>query len=123
MIIPLFAAWVHWLLVATWSPPGCHHHHPVPLPHLLVQTAFQPIHPQPVLGQQVIPPQAQDSMFLVVETHKISLSPFLQLIKAPLEGCITVCLVYHPHLGLPTKLAEGPLCPIIQLSNEGIKQY
>lgn len=123
MIIPLFATLVHWLLMATWGPPGYHHHHPVPFPYILVQTAFQPVHPQPVPGHQVISPQVQDSMFPVVELHNIPFHPFLQLIKAPVESCTAICLVYHPSLGLSTKLAEGVLCPIIQLSNEDIKQY
>ena len=123
MIIPLFATRAHWLLMATWGPPGYHNHHPMPLPYLLVQTTLQPVHTQPVLGHQVIPPQAQDCMFPVVELDNIPLHPFLQLIKAPLEDCTTISLVSHPSLELSTKLAEGALCPIIQLSSDDIKLY
>ena len=93
-------------------------------PHVLFcKAAFQPVGPQHVLVDGVVPPQVQDFALPLVEQHEAPVSPFLQLVQVPLNGSTTLwCIGPSSQFGVICKLAEGALCPIIQIINEIVQQ-
>ena len=59
----------------------------------------------------------------LVELHEPPVSPFFQPVKVPLDGSTTFWSINHSsQFCVISRLAEGTLCPIIQIINEGIKQ-
>ncbi|GAB0181886.1 cAMP-dependent protein kinase inhibitor alpha [Grus japonensis] len=90
---------------------------------LFCQAAFQLSSPQYVLVDGVVPPQAQDFALPLVELCEIPVSPFLQPVEVPLDGITAFWYIIHSfQFGVICKLAEGTLCPIIQIVNEEIEQ-
>lgn len=66
-------------------------------------------------------PCGQDFAFSLVELHEVPISPYLQPVNVPLEDSTTLWCISHYFL-ICVKLAEGMLCPIIQIINEDFKQ-
>lgn len=66
-------------------------------------------------------PCGQDFAFSLVELHEVPISPYLQPVNVPLEDSTTLWCISHYFL-VCVKLAEGTLCPIIQIINEDFKQ-
>ena len=76
----------------------------------------------PVHG--VIPSRMQDSAILLVELHTIPVGPFLQPVHVPLDVSATLwCISCSSQFCVSSKLAEGTLCPIIQIINGDVNQY
>ncbi|KAK4806786.1 hypothetical protein QYF61_005582 [Mycteria americana] len=100
--------------------PGVHQDPQV----LFCQAAFQLGGPQHVLVPGVVPLQGQDFALPLVELHEVPVSPFLQLVEVPLDDSMTLWHIsYSSHFCVTSKLAEGTLCPIIQIINEEVKHY
>jgi len=57
--------------------------------------------------QDLVPPLA--------EWHKVPASPFLQLAEVPLNGSTTLPVLCQQQL------AEGTLCPVMQIIKEDVK--
>lgn len=51
----------------------------------------------------------------LVEQHDVPFSPFLQPAKVPLDSSTTLWCIIHFFLFCPLQLAEGMLCPKIQV--------
>ena len=76
-----------------------------------------------VLVHGIVLPQVQDFGLPFVEHQKVSVSPFLQSVKVPLDGSTTLwCTSYSSRCCVISRLAEGTLCPIIQIFNEYVEQ-
>ncbi|KAK4811113.1 LOW QUALITY PROTEIN: hypothetical protein QYF61_016399 [Mycteria americana] len=86
------------------------------------KAAFQLVGPQPVLVHGIIPPQVQDLALPLVELHEVP--PISPLVEVPLNVSTTIWYISnYSHFSMICRLAEGSLCPIIQVMNEVIKQY
>jgi len=71
----------------------------------------------------VVPLQLQGFALLLVELREFPASPFLQPVMVPLDGIMTLWHIIHSsQFGVTCKLAEGALCPIIQISKEDVEQ-
>lgn len=98
------------------------HHNPQIVFH---KAALQPISPQSVLVCGVIPPQVQDFSCCFVELHVVLvMSAHFSARQGP-SGLQHTYQVYQPLLPVLChhKLAEGVLCPIIQVINEEVVWY
>lgn len=62
----------------------------------------------------VVPPKVQDFALLLVELPKES-------VEAPLDGSTTLWNISHSEFGV-SKLAVDKLCPIVQITKEGVGQ-
>ena len=65
---------------------------------LFYQPAFQLGSPQYVLVHGVVPPQVQELTFLLSAFDYVSVGPFLQSVKVPLDGSMMVCLLSSANL-------------------------
>ena len=84
------------------------------------RAAFQLAGPQPVYICGVIPPQLQDFVFPFVELYEVPVGPFLQPVS---NGSTSVWSISHSfQFCIMYKLAEGAVCPNIQVINEEVKQ-
>lgn len=71
----------------------------------------------------VVLPWVQDFALPLIDCHEVPVSPFLQPVKVPLDGSKTLwCIGCSSQFGVISKLAESPLCPIIQMINEDVKE-
>lgn len=89
------------------------------------KAAFQPPDTQTLLVDRVTPPQGQDMAFPCAEHAEIPVGPFLQSVKVPL---ISSAALWHVNNSsqfffFSRGLADGALCPIIQVIYEDAKQY
>ena len=78
--------------------------------------------PQHTLVCRVVPHQVQDFALLLAELPEVSVSPFLQPVKLTLDGSMPLWHVHSSQLCVIGKLAEGTLCPIVQITEEDVKQ-
>ncbi|KAK4828308.1 hypothetical protein QYF61_025320 [Mycteria americana] len=89
---------------------------------LFCEAAFKLSGSQHILEHEVVPSQVKD-FALLVELHEVSISLLLQPVEVPLDGSTTL---WHTscssQFGVICKLAEGTLCPIIQIINEDVEQ-
>ncbi|KAK4829697.1 hypothetical protein QYF61_006072 [Mycteria americana] len=94
-------------------------------PHILLCTAaLNPFIPQPVLIPGVALTQVQGLALGLVEPHEVHMDPLLKLVKAPLDGLLSLSHVNCiTQLGVICKLAEGALNPTVYVIDEDIKQY
>jgi len=69
---------------------GVHHD----LQVLLCQAAFQLGGPQRLLVCEIVPPQVQHFECLT-ELYEVPVSPFLQPVKVPLDGSLTLWFISH----------------------------
>ena len=68
----------------------------------------------------VVPPQVQDPAFALVELHQVPLCPTLQPVQVSLNGSTAFWTISQsPQFCIISKLAEGTLCPFIQVIDEG----
>jgi len=85
--------------------------------------ASQQVSPTPVLVHGVIPPQVQDPALALVELHEVPLCPALQPVQVLLNGSTAFWFISHFSMfGAISKLAEGTLCPFIQVADEEVEQ-
>jgi len=71
----------------------------------------------------VIPPQVQDSTLALVKPHQVPLCPALQSVQVLLNGSTTFRYVSQSsQLCIISKLAEGGLCPFIQVADKDTEQ-
>ena len=84
--------------------------------------AFQHNVPQTVLLHCGIPSQVQ-VFTLLIGLHEIPVNIFLQPVEISLDGSSSVCHIisHSSQFGVINKLAEGTVCPIIQVINEDIR--
>ena len=69
-------------------------------------------------------PHAWDLVFLFVELYEALVSPFLQPLEIPLIVIMpTWCISHSSQFSIICKLAEGALCPIIQITDKDVKTY
>jgi len=67
----------------------------------------------------VVPPQVQDPAFAFVEPHQVPLCPTLQPVQVMLNGSTAFWYTQNSsQFGVISKLAEGTLCPFIQVIDE-----
>ena len=66
----------------------------------------------------VVLPQVQDVAVTLAEHHEVPGRPFLQ----PIKGSTTWSISYSSQFYVMCKLAEGTLCPIIQIFNDDVEQ-
>ncbi|KAK4811750.1 hypothetical protein QYF61_005318 [Mycteria americana] len=86
---------------------------------LFRKAAFQLGRPRHILLPGVVPPQLQDFALLHIELYEVPVSSFLQPGKVPLDVSTTFWHLSHSfQFGVIYKLAEGTLCPIVQIINE-----
>jgi len=65
----------------------------------------------------------QDPAFGFVELHQVPLCPTLQPVQISLNGNTAFCCISHfSQFSVTSKLAEGTLCPYIQVIDEEIEQ-
>jgi len=70
-----------------------------------------------VLVPGVVPSQGQDSALLLVDPHEVPVSPFLQPVRVPLDSSTTLRRTsLSSQLSLICRIAEGVLCPGIQVT-------
>lgn len=82
---------------------------------LLHRTAFQQVSPQPLLVPGVAPSQVQDPEFAFDGLDWIS----PETVQVSLKGRTAFWCVSHlPQFCIICKLAEGDLCPFIQVFDE-----
>ena len=63
-------------------------------------------------------------MFLLVELYEVPASPFLQPTEVSLDGRTNIWSVEHSfQFFITCKLAEGALCPSIQVIRKDVKWY
>jgi len=88
----------------------------------LVKLTLQQVCPKPVLVHGVVPPQVQDPALALVELQ-VLLCLALQPVQVTLNGS-TACWCIHcsSQFCVISKLAEGALCPFIQIIDEEVKQ-
>ena len=91
-------------------------------PVFLYKAAFQRASPQPVLVRGVTPPLGQDFAF------PFELRDFCLPVSLACRGpsgwqCTHLVCQLLPAFCVVCRLAERVLCSIIQIINEGIKQY
>ncbi|KAK4813127.1 hypothetical protein QYF61_011338 [Mycteria americana] len=90
---------------------------------LLCQAAFQPPFPKPVALHGVAVTQVQDPALSLVEPHTIGPSPWIQPVQVPLQSLPTLQQINTPaQLGVICKLTEGALNPLVQITDDDIKQ-
>lgn len=78
---------------------------------------------QLVVVQTIIPPQVQDVAFLWVEVHEVLLSPVLQPAEFLPNSCTPIwCIECSSPFCTLHKLAEGEFHPIVQVTDEDVKQ-
>lgn len=71
----------------------------------------------------VITSQQQDFALPFAELCVIPTSPFLQSVKVPLDACTTFWSIScFLKLCVTCRLAEGTLCPNVEVINEDVKQ-
>ena len=86
--------------------PGVHQDPQV----LFCQPASQLGGLQHISVHRVVPPEVQDFTLPLVERCEVPGGPFLQLLKIPLDGSLTLWHICHSsHFGVICKLAEGTL--------------
>ena len=84
---------------------------------LFCKAAFQLGDPQSILVLMV-----QDFPLLHVGHHEVPVSPFLQPVDVCLHGSTTLwCISHSCQFGVICRLAEGTLCPVIQIVNDIVK--
>ena len=78
--------------------------------------------PQHILVHGFVLPEGQDFALPLVECHEVPVSPFLQPVKVPLDGSVTLwCISHSSQFCVIHKSAECELCPIMQIIND-VKQ-
>ncbi|GAB0186707.1 ectonucleotide pyrophosphatase/phosphodiesterase family member 3 [Grus japonensis] len=91
---------------------------------LLCRAASQLAGLQHLLVPGVVPPQVQDFALPLVGLHEVPVNPFLQPVEVPLDGSMTLWHISHSsQFGVISRLAEGTLCPIMQIINEDVELY
>jgi len=71
----------------------------------------------------VISPQVQDLTLALVQFHQVPLCPALQPFQVSLNGSTAFsCISHLSSFCIISKLAEGTLCPFIQVTDEEIEQ-
>lgn len=71
-----------------------------------------------------MPSWVHNVTFPFIEFHEIPVGQFLQPIKVPLNGTITIWCIHHSSQFCATcELAEAALCPAVLVINEDIQQY
>jgi len=70
----------------------------------------------------VVPPQVQDPALALVEPHQVPLCPTFQTVQVTLNGSTAFWCIYHTSQFVISKLAEGTLCPFIQVIDEEVEQ-
>lgn len=58
-----------------------------------------------------------------LELQTVPASPFHQPVAVPLDGSTSIQCMYHFPWFYMNKFAEGAFCPIVQVTNEDVKQY
>ncbi|PKU46224.1 hypothetical protein llap_3448 [Limosa lapponica baueri] len=87
------------------------------------KAALQHVSPQPVLVQEVIPPQVQHPRLALVEFHQVPLCPTLQPVQVSLYGSTAFsCVSHSSQFRIINKLAEGPFHLFIQVIDEYIEE-
>lgn len=72
----------------------------------------------------VINPQVQDLSLPFVELHEVLISAFFHLLEVHVNGSTPFwCISHSDQFCIICKLAECPLCPIIQVVIEIAEQY
>lgn len=90
---------------------------------LFCKGVFHPEIPQPLLGHGVITSQQQDFVLPFAELRVIPSSPFLQSVKVSLDPCTTLwCISCFLKFCVTCRLAEGTLCPDVEVINEDVKE-
>jgi len=85
-------------------------------PDLFHRTTVQQVSLEPVLVRGIVPPQVQDPTLSLVELHQVPLCPTLQRVQVSLDGStVFQCIHHSSQFCVISKLAEGTLCPFIQL--------
>lgn len=88
---------------------------------LLYIPAFKTVSLQPVLIY-VTPSLMHGFALLLVELHKIPVSPFLQPVEVPLNGDTTLWTPATPSTFVFLCIsAEGAVCPIVQVCKKDVK--
>jgi len=71
----------------------------------------------------VVPPPVQDPSLALVELHQVPLPRILQPVQVSLNGSTAFWCIYHSsQFCVISKLAEGTLCPFIQVIDEEAEQ-
>ena len=104
--------WLVVCLLSTRRPPG---------PSL--KSSCPASQPPACIGAGIIPPLIQEFTFHLVELLEVPVNPFVQPAEVPLDGSTTLwCISHFSQFCIISELAEGMLCPIIQIVNEDVKQ-
>lgn len=102
---------------STWCPPRA--------PEPLLQSCFSGKHPPGCTGGYLwfLPPQGQDLTFPFALGQEIPAGQDLRPVHMPLNGSTTIwCINQSSYFCHTCKSAEGVPCPIIQVTNEDVKQ-
>ncbi|KAK4825412.1 hypothetical protein QYF61_027178 [Mycteria americana] len=87
------------------------------------KAAPQPGRPQVVLHSWIMFSQVQDFTLVLIEPHKVLVSPLFQPIQVFLQGGSPFRSVhFSTQFGIISKLHQGTLDPITQITYEDIKQ-
>ncbi|GAB0187163.1 cAMP-dependent protein kinase inhibitor alpha [Grus japonensis] len=90
---------------------------------LFHKAALKPDGPQPVLHSWIMFSQVQDLTLVLVELHKVLVSPLFQPIQIFLQGGSPFRSVHFlTRFRIISKLHQGTLDPIIQITYEDTKQ-
>jgi len=69
----------------------------------------------------IVPPQVQYPALALVELNHVPLCPTLQPVPVSLNGTTAFWCIHHSsQFGVISKLAEGTLCPFIQVTDESL---
>ncbi|GAB0193852.1 mitochondrial enolase superfamily member 1 [Grus japonensis] len=86
---------------------------------LCSKVAFQLVSHHHVLMPGVVPPQVQDFAFVLVELHEVPVGSFLQPLEVALDGSMILWFINDTcQCCVISKIAEGALCPIVQIIRE-----
>lgn len=79
---------------------------------------------QPVLSSWIVLSQVQDFTLVLAELHKGLISPLLQLTQVLLQGGSPFQSAYlFTPPGITSKLCQGTLDPLIQITYEDLTQH
>ncbi|PKU43876.1 hypothetical protein llap_5807 [Limosa lapponica baueri] len=71
----------------------------------------------------LLAPMRQNFAISLVKLHEVPASPFLQPVKAQLNGSVNLgCTIHSSQFWITSKLAAGTLFPIIQIINESVEE-
>lgn len=111
---------LHKIMLLTQGQTGIHQNSQV----LFCKAVFHPEIPQPLLRHGIFTSQGQNFALPFAELCGIPIGPFLQSVEVPLDACTTLrCISCFLNFCVTCRLAEGTLCPSLEVINEDVKWY